>query len=223
MCCISFYSSIVICIILQISLLSTQWFIVFCTSYSPKYCFPYSMILIEIPCSICMFIKHTVFLSLFLHFTIQSSQIIGFFLPFMLIPFLFMSFYFNDYAHWVLFHGMLLSIIHSQPMIILLLLECFLHRLNDSQQSSILHSWTDSCHYYTLIAITINIWSTIVFIPHSNTPNICKLSQATHFIYHSDYFPITIHSSHTSNTSSIPQILQLSLVFQQTILNTHTP
>ena len=44
---------------------------VFCTSYSSKYCFPYTMILIEIPCSICMFIKHTVFLSLFLHFTNQ--------------------------------------------------------------------------------------------------------------------------------------------------------
>ena len=71
MCCISFHSSIVICIILQISLLSTQWSTVFCTSYSPKYCFPYTMISIEIPCSICMFIKHTVLLSLFLHFTNQ--------------------------------------------------------------------------------------------------------------------------------------------------------
>ena len=158
--------------------------------------------------------KETVLLSLFLHFTYQSLQIIDFFLPFALIPILFKSFYFNDNAHWVLFHGMLLSIIHSQPMIILLLLECFLHRLNYLQQSSILHSWTDSCHYPTLTAATINIWSTIVFVPHSNTPNICKLSQATHSRYNSDYFPITIHSSHISNTSSIPQILQLSLVFQ---------
>ena len=65
------------------------------TSYSSKYCFPYNMISIEIPCSICMFIKHTVFLSLFLHFTIQSLQIIDFFLPFMLIPILFKSFYFQ--------------------------------------------------------------------------------------------------------------------------------
>ena len=72
MCCISFHSSIVICIILQISLLSTRWLTVICTSYSPKYCFPYTMISIEIPCSICMFIKHIVFLSLFLHFTNQS-------------------------------------------------------------------------------------------------------------------------------------------------------
>ena len=71
MCCISFYSSIVICIILQISLLSIQRFTVFCTSYSPKYYSPYTMISIEIPCLICMFIKHTVFLSLFLHFTNQ--------------------------------------------------------------------------------------------------------------------------------------------------------
>ena len=71
MCCISFHSPIVICIILQISLLSIPRFTVFCTSYSFKYCFPFSMILIEFPCSICMFIKHTVFLSLFLHFTYQ--------------------------------------------------------------------------------------------------------------------------------------------------------
>ena len=54
----------------------------FCTSYSSKYCFPYTMILIDIPCSICMFIKYTVLLSLFLHFTNQSLQIIDFFLPF---------------------------------------------------------------------------------------------------------------------------------------------
>ena len=71
MCCISFHSSIVICIILQISLLSTRWSTVFCTSYSSKYCFPYSMILIDIPCSIRMFIKHIALLSLFLHFTNQ--------------------------------------------------------------------------------------------------------------------------------------------------------
>ena len=44
---------------------------VFCTSYSSKYCFPYSMISIEIPCSICMFIKHIILLLLFLHFTNQ--------------------------------------------------------------------------------------------------------------------------------------------------------
>ena len=73
MCCISFHSSIVICIILQIFLLSTpRWSTVFCTSYSSKYCFPYTMISIEIPCSICMFIKHIILLSLFLHFTNQS-------------------------------------------------------------------------------------------------------------------------------------------------------
>ena len=42
-----------------------------CTSYSSKYCFTYSMLSIEIPCSICMFIKHTALLSLFLHFTNQ--------------------------------------------------------------------------------------------------------------------------------------------------------
>ena len=71
MCCISFHSSIVICIILQISLLSIQRFTFFCTSYSSKYCFPYSMISIEIPCSICMFIKHIILLLLFLHFTNQ--------------------------------------------------------------------------------------------------------------------------------------------------------
>ena len=130
MCCISFHSSIVICIILQISLLSIPRFIVFCNSYSSKYCIPYTMISIEILCSICMFIKHAVFLSLFLHFTNQILQIIGFFLPIVIIPILFESFYFNDYAHWVLFHGMLLSIIHSQPMIILLLLECYLYKLN---------------------------------------------------------------------------------------------
>ena len=71
MCCISFHSPIVICIILQISLLFTHWSTVFCTSYSSKYCFPYSTISIEIPCSICMFIKNIAFLSLFLHFTNQ--------------------------------------------------------------------------------------------------------------------------------------------------------
>ena len=102
----------------------------FCTSYSPKYCSPYSIISIEIPCSIRMFIKHIVLLALVLHFTNQRLQIIDFLLPFMLISFLYKSLYFNEYAHWVLFHGMLLSIIHSQPMIILLLLECFLYRLN---------------------------------------------------------------------------------------------
>ena len=104
-------------------------------------------------------------------------------------------------------------------MIILLLLGCFLYKLNYLQQSSILHSWLDSCHYPTLIAVTINICSTSVFVPHFNSPNICKLSQATHSRYYSDYFSFTIHPSHTSNTSSIPQILQLSLVFQQTIPN----
>ena len=82
---------------------------------------------------------------------------------------------------------------------------------------TIIHSsyMNRSCHYPTLTAATINIKSTIVFVPHSNTPNICKLSQATHSKYHSDYFPITFRSSHRS----IPQILQLSLVFQQTLPN----
>ena len=50
------------------------------TSYSSKYCFPYNIISIEIPCSICMFIKHTVFLSLFQNFANQLLQIIDFFL-----------------------------------------------------------------------------------------------------------------------------------------------
>ena len=82
MCCISFPSFIVICIILQISLLFTRWFTVFCTSYSSKYCFPYTMILIEIPCPICMFIKHIVLLSLFLHFTnhvITNNRFLSFY------------------------------------------------------------------------------------------------------------------------------------------------
>ena len=82
MCCISFHSSIMICIILQISLLSTRWFTFFCTSYSSKYCFTYSMISIEIPCLICMFIKHIALLSLFLHFTnqiITNNRFLSFF------------------------------------------------------------------------------------------------------------------------------------------------
>ena len=95
MCCISFHSSIVIFIILQISLLSIPRFIVFCNSYSSKYCFTYSMISIEIPCPICMLSNtllccHSFFISL-----IKSLQIIDFFLPFIFIPILFKSFYFQ--------------------------------------------------------------------------------------------------------------------------------
>ena len=218
MCCISFHSSIVICIILQISLLSTRWSTVFCTSYSSKYCFPYSMILIDIPCSIRMFIKHIALLSLFLHFTnqiITNNRFLS-------------SFYAHPNSIQVLLFQSLCSlspisrnavVYHSfttddnSPIIGMLLVSIEL--LTTIIHSSFLNrflslSYSHRCHNQYLINDCV--------CPHSNTPNICKLSQTTHSRYHSDYFPI-----HHPFFSHIQHIIHPTNPSTLSCISTNTP
>ena len=129
----------------------------FCTSYSSKYCFPYSMISIEIPCSICMFIKHTVFLSLFLHFTIQIIANNRFLSSFYAHPnsiqvLLFQSLCSLSSIPWnvVVYHSFTTD--DNSPIIGMLFVSIEL-------LTTIIHSsfLTRSLSYPTLTAVTINI------------------------------------------------------------------